>query len=352
MTIQQSLSQRAIPRTILHVTECYEGGVGRAIRNIVRILPHETHLLLARGSGISMDAHLFDHVTDLPANPVHAFKTVQTVTRKLNPHVVHAHSSWAGFYTRLLPLPSPVVYEPHCYAFEDVTRRKAFRALFWFAEYLASHRTASVLTLSPREERLANQLNASTPVHSLPNVPTLPVLPPLTNTGRPSNRSVYMIGRAAPQKDPLFFVQVTQEVRCLLDDVEFVWIGDGELSQIDLLERHDIRVTGWLEQAEIAQELRQAGVYVHSAAYEGFPLSVLDAASQGVPIVAREIPCFDGTSLVRAQSPLDMAHKVVEALTDMDVRESVVARGYELLKYMNETNQVKALERAYAECRS
>lgn len=337
-------------RTILHVTECYEGGVGRAIRNIVRILPHETHLLLGRGSGLRTDAHLFDHVMDLPANPIHAFRAVQTVTRKLSPHVVHAHSSWAGFYTRLLPLPFPVVYEPHCYAFEDVTRWTPLRALFWFAEYLASHRTASVLTLSPREEWLANELNASTPVHSLPNVPTLPLLPPQTNTGEPAHRSVYMIGRATLQKDPLFFVHVAQEVRRLLSDVNFVWIGDGEQKHIDLLERHNVRVTGWLEQTEVAHELSRAGVYVHSAAYEGFPLSVLDAASQGVPVVVRDIPCFDGTSLVRETSPLDLAHRVVEVLTDIDERESVVARGYELLKHMNETNQVKALERAYAEC--
>lgn len=352
MTEELSPPDRSSPRTILHVTECYQAGVGRAIRNIVRILPHETHLLLARGSAVSTDAHLFARVMELPANPVHAFRAVQTVTRNLGPDVVHAHSSWAGFYTRLLPLPFPVVYEPHCYAFEDVTRWAPFRALFWFAEYLASHRTASVLTLSPREERLANQLNASTPVHFLPNVPTLPVLPPPTDTGKLYKHSVYMIGRAVPQKDPLFFIQVAQEVRLLLNEVSFIWIGDGENKQIEVLERHGIRVTGWLEQAQIVQELGRAGVYVHSAAYEGFPLSVLDAASQGVPVLVRDIPCFDGTSLIREQSPFHLAHRVVEVLTDIQEREAVVARGYKLLEHMNESNQVRALKRAYAECGS
>lgn len=340
------------PRTILHVTECYEGGVGRAIQNIVRILPHETHLLLARGSGISTDSHLFAHVADLPANPIHALQAVQSVVRELNPEVIHAHSSWAGFYTRLLPLPLSVVYEPHCYAFEDTTRRASFRAMFWIAEYLASHRTASVLALSEREKMLATRLNARTPVQSMPNVPTLPVLAPNVALENNRKRSVYMIGRAAPQKDPMYFVRVAEEVRRLENDVDFVWIGDGEQKYIQLLKEHDIYVTGWLEQAGIAQELSQAGVYVHSAAYEGFPLSVLDAASQGVPIVVRDIPCFDGTSLIRQRSPLDVAIKVVEVLTNTQVRASVIDRGYELLEHMNEDNQVQALERAYAECRS
>ncbi|WP_180814715.1 glycosyltransferase [Kocuria flava] len=173
-----------------------------------------------------------------------------------------------------------------------------------------------------------------------------------THTDKLIDHSVYMIGRAAPQKDPLFFVHVVQEMRRLLDNVEYVWIGDGDPKQIELLKRHDIRVTGWLDQGQMTKELSRAGAYIHSAAYEGFPLSVLDAASQGVPIIARDIPCFEGTPVVRHHSPIDLAHKAVDVLTDLEERKFVIARGYELLNHMNESNQAKALERAYAECGS
>lgn len=340
------------PRIILHVTECYEGGVSRAIRNIVRLMPMDKHLLLGSGMDIATDTRLFDMTENLPHNPMSAVKKIRTVIRSLKPDVVHAHSSWGGFYTRLIPLNRPVVYQPHCYAFEDITRPGPVRAIFWIAEYFASYRTASVLALSPHEMTLANKLNSSTTVHSVPNVPTLPVLERTGTEQQLSRRSVYMIGRAAPQKDPRYFTEVVEEIRQILNDVEFVWIGDGEPKYLGLLERHGVRVTGWLEREEIAQELRCAGVYVHSAGYEGFPLSVLDAASQGVPVVTRDIACFEGTPLLQMDSARQMAMKTVELLTDPKKRASVIARGYELLDHMNEPNQVKALDHAYEECRS
>lgn len=339
-------------RTILHVAECYEGGVGRAIRNIARITPHHTHLLLARGAAVQDDMHLFHQVLELPSNHLRAISTVQLETRKLKPDVVHAHSSWAGLYTRLLPLPYPVVYEPHCYAFEDNTRSAPFRAAFWLAEHLVSYRTSSVLTLSRREAALAARLNTRMSVHSLPNIPTLPVVSPSQAAARPFTRSVYMIGRAAPQKDPEYFIKVAREVRRRLDNVEFVWVGDGEPSLLQLLQRHEIRVTGWLDSARMAQVLGHAGTYVHSASYEGFPLSVLDAASQGVPVIARKIPCFEETPLICAATPKILAEIVVEALTNIEKRNAIIARGYELLTFMNEHKQVEALQRAYAENRS
>lgn len=339
-------------RTILHVTECYEGGVGRAIRNIVRILPDDVHLLLARGSGIGTDAHLYACVTALPDGPLSALVAVQKVTRRLSPDLLHAHSSWAGIYTRLLPLPVPVVYEPHCYAFEDTNRGRVFRSLFWLAEYWASRRTASVLTLSPREALLARRVSASTPIYYLPNAPTLPVVPPAIALDKTFTQSMCMIGRAAAQKDPGYFVRVADEVRRHVPNVECTWIGGGEPGYIELLESSGIRVTGWLEPAEVARELDHAGVYVHSALYEGFPLSVLDAASQGVPVIARDIPCFNDTPLVRGQAPQDVAEKAIAALTDPQTRLSVINRGYALLEHMNEANQMNALEHAYTECLS
>ena len=87
-----------------------------------------------------------------------------------------------------------------------------------------------------------------------------------------------MVGRIAPQKDPKFFADVVAELR--KDDVplEAVWIGDGDGDLRRLLTEARIRVTGWLSPSGV-EELLRGSVYVHSARYEGFPLSILDAAA-------------------------------------------------------------------------
>lgn len=340
------------PRTILHVTECYEGGVSRAIRSIIRLMPQDVHLLLGAGKDLESDVDGFAFAEPLPSNPVQAVKKIQTVTRKLAPDLVHAHSSWGGFYARTIPLPCPVVYQPHCYAFEAPNRNRLARVAFWAAEYVVSHRTSSVLTLSQHEKDLARRLNAKVPTHYLPNVPTLPALPRESADARQPKNSVFMIGRVAPQKDPSFFLNIVEHVRQRADNVEFVWIGDGENEQVEELERAGVRVTGWLGSNAMADELSTAGVYLHSASYEGFPLSVLDAASQGVPIVARGIPCFAGTPLLQAGTPDELAAHVVDVLSSQAIRSSVVGRGYKLLESMNEEAQREALDLAYERSRS
>nr|WP_269433315.1 glycosyltransferase [Kocuria polaris] len=287
----------------------------------------------------------------LPSNPAQAIRKIRAVTRNLTPDVVHAHSSWGGFYARTIPLPSSVVYQPHCYAFEAPNRSWVERAAFWAAEYVVSHRTSSVLTLSKHEMDLAIRLNAKIPAYHLPNVPTLPVLSPEVANARPYTKSVYMIGRVTPQKDPEFFISVANQVRQRLKDIEFVWIGDGETEQVEKLQAKGIRVTGWLSADALTAELSTAGVYLHTASYEGFPLSVLDAASQGVPIIARSIPCFNGTPLLQARDPKKLARHVIDALTNQHTRSSVIEHGYSLLKSMNEQAQTDALNIAYENSR-
>lgn len=310
-------------------------------------MPQDVHLLIGVGKDLESDADTFALVEPLPSNPVQAIKKIQIATRNLAPDIIHAHSSWGGFYARAIPIACPIIYQPHCYAFEASTRSRVARAAFWVAEHLVSYRTSSVLTLSQREKDLATQLNAKVPALYLPNVPTLPALSREVADARQPNNSVYMIGRIAPQKDPRFFLSVAEHVRRQTDNVEFVWIGDGEKKQIENLERSGVRVTGWLSSDAMAEELATAGVYLHSASYEGFPLSVLDAASQGVPIVARSIPCFAGTPLLQAGTSRELAAHVVEILASQPARSSVSHRGYELLECMNEQAQRDALNLAY-----
>ena len=66
------------------------------------------------------------------------------------------------------------------------------------------------------------------------------------------------------------------------------------------------------------RELANAHAYVHTAAWEGNPVTVLEAASVGLPIVARDIPPVRHAGVDRlAATPIDMAQQVL-ALDDLD----------------------------------
>ena len=96
-----------------------------------------------------------------------------------------------------------------------------------------------------------------------------------------------MLGRWAAQKDPDYFRARVQELRAALaEPVEARWIGsaDGGAAAAG----HDeprVHVTGWLPATEVAVQLRELDLYLHTAAWEGFPIALLDAHAVGAPIL-------------------------------------------------------------------
>lgn len=215
---------------------------------------------------------------------------------------MHAHSSWAGVYARLLRLPKPVLYEPHCYKFDDPLLPTPYKYAFWLAEKVLICNSRMVGVLSDHELSLTRTLSKRISATRILNTSALPV-----KASVPQQFSkIGMVGRIAPQKDPEFFLKVIEELRHSRSGLSPIWVGDGDQETRRKLQAAGVRVTGWLNETEL-QEILQDMIYLHTAAYEGFPLSVIDAANQGIPIVARKIPAFEGYPFYTASDPKDIA---------------------------------------------
>ena len=48
-------------------------------------------------------------------------------------------------------------------------------------------------------------------------------------------------------------------------------------------------VTGWLSRDDALRALASAHVYLHTAAWEGMPVTVLEAAAVGMPVIVRSV---------------------------------------------------------------
>jgi hypothetical protein len=75
-------------------------------------------------------------------------------------------------------------------------------------------------------------------------------------------------------------------------EVAPVWMGGGRVEDVTRLERAGVDVTGWIPHAEVGSRLVQSDVYLHTAAWEGFLLAVLEAVQAGVPTLVRPIAAF------------------------------------------------------------
>jgi glycosyltransferase involved in cell wall biosynthesis len=313
---------------------------------------HEHHLLrgVRRAEFASEDEQRFASVGVLPAGPLAARRAILNGVRAVQPDVVHAHSSFAGFFVRTALRRSAtrrIVYSPHCFAFERRDIAAPVRLAIRLVERVLARNTDTIAACSPGEARTASRLRARRVVY-VPNVATIPALAMLEH--RDPNR-VVAVGRIGAQKDPDFFrATVLQLRRNGHPDLDARWIGDGDDRVAKLrLERSGIPTSGWLSSFDAHRALGQAGVYLHTARWEGFPVSILEAIELGIPVIAREVPTMSGAIATPGiTTPEQMAAAAEELLHGGETaRHANLAAWQRRLAENTPERQARALEAAY-----
>lgn len=340
-------------REVLHVSNVFDGGISRAVSKIVELTPEIDHHLIALGGEVSDYSHNFVSVAHLPKGHLAAIREIRKRAEDIQPDIIHAHSSWAGMYCRVLGTKAITIYQPHCYVVDDKNRPLVERSLYALAENALSLRRQRVVNLTPHEEAITRRSIGSrlgrVRVESLPNAPVVTPAESeqaLFTTGE--DAKVAMVGRICRQKDPDHFLEVVKQLRARGFKGAALWVGDGDPEMRARLQRCGVVVTGWLNGSDLRALLSTVTVYIHTASYEGFPLSVLDAASFGIPVVARRIDCFENTSIPTFDSAAEMATAVVRMTNDEEEWLSHVSISRALVSVMNKESQRSALDQIYS----
>ncbi len=336
---------------ILHVVESYGGGIVGALDSYVRNSSELDHHLVAH----VRDGHFtgarefgaFASARELPRNPFRAMASIRRAVREIQPDVVHAHSSFGGAYTRLSVRASarrPLVYTPHGYGFVRRDIKVLSRAVFYLAELVLSLNSTVIAACGQHEADLSKRFLARR-VIVVPNVAA-------GYAGRDSlakQPTICGLGRLSPQRDPRFFSELVSALERLDVDSDVVWVGSGEQDHVDALGALGVTVTGWKDQDEALELLSQARVYVHTAAWDGFPMSILEAQAAGCTIIVREIPALKGApAAATAGSPGEMAVIVARILSGDVALEATVREGWSVyLSAHTDEVQRSQLQSAY-----
>jgi glycosyltransferase involved in cell wall biosynthesis len=135
---------------------------------------------------------------------------------------------------------------------------------------------------------------------------------PISIDAKPLSEKKYpviaMLGRVSSQKGYDYFAKVAGLLR---HDAKFLWIGGGDVHGEILLKASGVEVTGWASRSVVLEQLVNADLYLHTAAWDGFPISVLEAAELGLPIILRKIGPFSSENLKTVNSPEEAAQKVL-----------------------------------------
>lgn len=337
---------------VLHVVECLGGGVSSVIAEHVRATPHvEHHLVAAERPQHSTGFRFVDEVasfTALSGSRVRDVADTDGAVRRLRPDLVHAHSSFGGVYARLAPSAPTrrIVYTPHCYAFERTDQPYAVRRAYHAAERLLARRTGAVVAISPREADLARRLRPGMAVHHVPNTVTLPAD---LGRERAERFEVVAAGRLMAQKSPDFFADAVALGRRADPSVHWAWLGDGDERYRARLRSTGAEVSGWVPRERLLERLARSSVYVHTASWEGSPITLLEAAGLGVPQISRRIPALEALAVPGlVESPRALVEGVL-ALKEQTAYDAGVVQSRGLADRHRSGEGATSLALAYAD---
>jgi glycosyltransferase involved in cell wall biosynthesis len=178
----------------------------------------------------------------------------------------------------------------------------------------------------------------------------------------PPGRYVLFVGRLTPEKRPTLLVEAFRR----LSDPDLRLVIAGGSSHTDeyvarlrqaALADPRIELRGYVYGQQLAQLYAGARLFVQASCLEGMPLTVLEAAAHGAPLLTSDIPVHravlgepgPGRRLFRCDSVDDLEHQLRAALSadEADERRAAHEFGEQILHKYSWEDVVDELEELY-----
>jgi glycosyltransferase involved in cell wall biosynthesis len=291
-------------RILYLITRTEPGGAQVHVLDLLRAFKDraEVHLgvgeepnkfLIEEARKLGVEVHLLRNLVRSirPDRDLPALLEVGALVKRLRPHLVHTHTSKAGFLGRLAArvLGVKSLYTAHGWVFAEAVLEGRKR-LALTTERFAGRLGDRVITVSHHDRDLALHYRI-VPAEKLKviwnGVPDTPLRArPETHPPR-----VVMVARFAPPKDHALLLRALAGLRELPWTLDLV--GEGPVlpqaqalaEALGLTER--VRFLG--ARRDVAEVLAGGQVFALASYSEGLPLSVLEAMRSGLPVVATDV---------------------------------------------------------------
>lgn len=299
-----------------------------------------------------------------PVNDLTALIQAVKIIKREKPDVVHCHSAKGGIIGRTAGWMTGVktFYTPHAFSYL-CTPSKLKRWMFLTIERLTRFKTY-VLACSESEQEMAMAEVGYDPQHALVWHNAVP------DASLEHGKMVEMqepyacyIGRPCYQKNTLFLLDVIKKVKDKGCGLKFILLGVGyhspeleamKAKMAELGLEDTIKLEPWISHADCQEFVRKSLFYISTALYEGLPLAVVEAMSNGKAIVASDV--VGNRDCVRDGEngyllPLDAdayAEKIIQLVNDNELRERMEKASRELfLKEFFIENRISYLQNKY-----
>jgi glycosyltransferase involved in cell wall biosynthesis len=222
-------------------------------------------------------------------SPLQDLKSLLKLTkelRRIQPDVIHLHSSKAGVLGRiacfLLFKKTKLFYTPHGYSFLRTDTSSFTKKMYRLIESSFQRIFGgATIACGDTEYGIAKTIGKS---HLVRNGIDIKEVQKYNVKNDNDILTIGIVGRITSARNPGLF----NEIALKHPGINFIWIGDGELQP--LLTAANIKITGWfLDREDALTALNVIDIYIQSSLWEGLPIAVLEAMAMQKPVLATNI---------------------------------------------------------------
>lgn len=347
------LNNKEEKEKIVLIVECFEKGVGKHVFDLYNFLKDKFDIYIIYGTQRKDDWYINQIDSDklfelnclkrsIGCNDLISIIKIRKILKKINPKVIHCHSSKAGLAGRIATFGLKGVkriYSPHGYMFLNYKEKSFKKNIFVFAERILSKLFTDVtVTTSVGEDKAfsENKIDKENKKifieHGLDDII-------INQEKRKQLQENYLFGkndiiigsmaRFEKQKDPIGTYIILNELS-KKDNIKCIFWGNGSLFE-QVKKMHDtdkssVILAGQTNEADIYLSLLD--IFITASLYEGLPYTLIECLGLSLPIVSSNVignnDCvFDNVNgkLFEAQDYNAAIQKITEIINEGKIKE-------------------------------
>lgn len=283
---------------ILHVGEYVSGGVATYLKTLINGLQQykdiDNYLVMSRYKSEQNWGDIQNKVTyyEYKRSILNIFKAMIFIYKfinKIQPDIIHVHSTWAGVFVRFPLLfvkkKAKIIYQPHGWAFlMDVSNLK--RQIYILIEKILSIPTDKIINISNYEQNKAIEygFNKDKMVMIYNGVADRKNTGSMKITMDKSKINLLFVGRLDRQKGLDIFLQTYEKYD--FPNIHLYVIGTSVLDNAVPENTSKTIYLGWIDNKSIDAYYQACDAVIMPSRWEGFGLVAIEAMRNSKPVIA------------------------------------------------------------------
>ncbi|MCD9485050.1 glycosyltransferase [Photobacterium phosphoreum] len=262
-----------------------------------------------------------------------AFISLRKKIKKISPDLLALHSSKSGIVGRLVAksLGIKSVFTVHGWAFADGISGFKAKIYIYIERFYATFLSDQIITVSEQDKKLALKYNvASNEIMTTVHNGVYGRVSNINYTSINKKIKLVMVARFSEQKDHKTLLKALSKIDSKLWSLDLIGKGRYLEQTKKLALNYNIseNVNFLGERNDVLEILQKSDIFILISNWEGYPLSILEAMSCGLPIIASDVggvneAVRDGFNgyLVPRNDPVYLEKSINKLIDSYDLRQ-------------------------------